>query len=130
MAKNKWGRPQKYTPTKLMEKFNEYVQYCKENKKPVFKRWFAVYAGVYYDYLSEKAKDKKFSDTIKAIHEFCEAFSEEMLYTSKNITGVIFSLKNNYNWIDKQEVKSENETKLKIEDLEKLDEKDLLRLIK
>ena len=34
----------------------------------------------------------------------CEAYAEEIMFFSRNPAGVIFALKNNYNWTDKHEV--------------------------
>jgi hypothetical protein len=49
---------------------------------------------------------KTYSDTIKAAKARCEAYVEERLFDS-NAAGVIFNLKNNYQWVDKQEVDGE-----------------------
>ena len=34
----------------------------------------------------------------------CEAYAEETMFFSRNPAGVIFALKNNYNWTDKHDV--------------------------
>ncbi|MNJ56409.1 hypothetical protein D3C77_519520 [compost metagenome] len=48
----------------------------------------------------------EFFDTIKKAKARIENYTEEQLYNSnaKNMTGIIFNLKNNYGWQDKQEV--------------------------
>ena len=41
-------------------------------------------------------------DTIKNAKLKCEHYAEKKLYVSNNVTGIIFSLKNNYGWRDKE----------------------------
>src|SRR5690606_33171622 len=49
---------------------------------------------------------EEFFHTIKSAKARIEYFTEKQLYNSsaKNMTGIIFNLKNNYGWQDKQEV--------------------------
>lgn len=61
------------------------------------------------DYQSGKYDDPErgdsvngdFSDTIKRAKLRCQAFAERHLFTGKQATGAIFSLKNNYGWEDR-----------------------------
>jgi len=48
------------------------------------------------------SKDDKFFPTIKKAKRKIEAYLEEKLVTDGG-TGIIFNLKNNYGWKDKQE---------------------------
>jgi DNA-binding XRE family transcriptional regulator len=48
-------------------------------------------------------KKEAFFDTIKESKIRCEHFNEQFLFGG-NVTGIIFNLKNNYNWQDKTEV--------------------------
>lgn len=50
---------------------------------------------------------KKFSDTIKRAKLRIENYNEMQLY-GKNVTGVIFNLKNNYGWQDRSQVEEES----------------------
>lgn len=50
----------------------------------------------------------EYFDTIKAAKEKCYAYTEESLFVGKNPSGAIFSLKNNYGWVDKQEIAATN----------------------
>lgn len=50
-----------------------------------------------------EGKDE-YSDTIKKAKQKIESYAERNLVTARNPAGVIFSLKNNYNWVDKQEL--------------------------
>lgn len=46
----------------------------------------------------------RFSNTIKRAKIKCQNYTENHLYAGKNVTGAIFSLKNNYSWKDTTEV--------------------------
>lgn len=48
--------------------------------------------------------NEQFFDTIMRAKMKCHNYAEELAMTSRNPTGVIFNLKNNYGWKDKQEV--------------------------
>lgn len=45
----------------------------------------------------------EFSDSIKKARSKCEEYVEQSLFSTTNVTGVIFNLKNNYGWVDKSE---------------------------
>ena len=47
---------------------------------------------------------KRFHNTIRKGKERVLRAQEQKLQTGTNVQGVIFSMKNNYNWVDKQEV--------------------------
>lgn len=49
----------------------------------------------------------EFSNTIKRAKLRCEQFAEQRLYDGNAPAGPIFNLKNNYGWVDKQEVDGE-----------------------
>ena len=49
---------------------------------------------------------EEFFDTIKKAKQRIENWTEEQLYRNTQVTGVIFNLKNNYDWKDKSEVDS------------------------
>lgn len=46
---------------------------------------------------------EEFFDTIKKAKDIIENWTEEQLYRTTQVTGVIFNLKNNYEWKDKTE---------------------------
>lgn len=117
--KNLWWRPEKYKPEELEKKFDEYIEKCKEEKidrwiagkidKPLTLSGFCIFIWVSKDYISEKAKNPKFSETIKKIRLIIENDVEEKaliwVYTP---TASSFNLKNNFGWKEK----IENETTL------------------
>ncbi|MGX4584047.1 terminase small subunit [Paenibacillus chitinolyticus] len=67
----------------------------------------AVYLGTTRQTLLNYEEKDEFFDTIKYAKAKIENYTEEQLFNSqaKNMTGIIFNLKNNYDqWSDKQEV--------------------------
>ena len=57
---------------------------------------------------------KEFADTVKRAKQRCENYAEEQLFRQGNTAGVIFNLKNNYGYKDKQEVEAEVSQTIKI----------------
>lgn len=101
--KNPLGKPPKYTPEELAEKFAEYVKWCQDNpievktttayangnwsevtdKKPrlICLSGFELYAGVTDRWWAELAKRNRASDyaRVKAeIKKLCETYQKEM----------------------------------------------------
>jgi len=138
-----WGRPQKYTPQSLEKKAKEYFAFC-EDKKNWLDKWIAgkvpkpktltglcLWLEVSKDYISEKMKDEKFSETIKAIR--CEVendIEEWILQWAYHATAGIFNLKNNFDRKDKTEVVQETTATIKLEQVKELSDEDLLALTK
>ena len=68
-----------------------------------------LYMGISRDTLSEYAKRPEFSDAIKSARGKIERYLEDLLAKEQGqVTGIIFNLKNNFGWVDKQEVESTN----------------------
>ena len=90
---NEVGRPLKYQSVeKMQEDIDAYFKECDELKKPY------TVSGLAYE----------FSNTIKSAKAKIECFNEEQLYNKDVPTsGVIFNLKNNYHWQDKQEIEAD-----------------------
>jgi len=120
--KEERGRPQKYTPETLLKKSIEYFDTLSDEKNFIdkWKDWkhprpktlsgLCLYLWVSKDYISEKAKDELFSETIKRIRLVVENNIEEwILLNIYNPTSGIFNLKNNFDWKDKLEVDSTQE---------------------
>lgn len=49
-------------------------------------------------------------DSIKRAKSYIEMCYEDRLFQNGNPAGAIFTLKNNYNWVDKQEIQQTNKT--------------------
>lgn len=73
-----------------------------------------LHIGIHRDNLLEYAKLPEFHDTIKSAKSKIERYLEEQLYRRDQVTGIIFNLKNNFEWKDKQEVESKNDTTMTI----------------
>jgi len=102
--KNKGGRPKKYTEAEAMQKkIDDYFKKCDKKNLPYTITGLALALDMDRHTLIEYAKDEKFSTTIKKAKQKVEEFLETCLY-SKSVTGVIFNLKNNFGWADKQEI--------------------------
>ncbi len=50
------------------------------------------------------------SDSIKRAKKYIESRYEQTLYSPGKTVGAIFTLKNNYKWVDKQEIEQTNKT--------------------
>lgn len=99
------GRPLKYKSVKAMQKdIDKYFADCDENGKPYTVSGLAYALNTNRQTLLNYEENEEFFDTIKRAKAKIECFNEEALY-SKDVptTGVIFNLKNNYGWKDKQE---------------------------
>ena len=113
------GRPLKYDSVEAMQNdIEKYFAECDEKGKPYTVSGLAYALGTTRRTLLDYQEKDEFSHTIKTAKAKIERFNEEMLY-SKDVstTGVIFNLKNNYNWKDKQEIEADvkNEVTINIE---------------
>lgn len=103
------GRPLKYKSVKAMqEDIDKYFAECDEKGKPYTVSGLAYALGTTRRTLLDYEEKDEYTHTIKKAKTKIELFNEEMLY-SKDVstTGVIFNLKNNYGWKDKQEIEAE-----------------------
>lgn len=103
------GRPLKYNSVEEMQNdIEKYFAECDEKQKPYTVSGLAYALGTTRRTLLDYQEKDEYSHTIKSAKAKIEMFNEEMLY-SKDVstTGVIFNLKNNYNWKDKQEIEAE-----------------------
>lgn len=117
------GRPLKYKSVKAMqEDIDNYFAECDENGKPYTVSGLAYALGTNRQTLLNYEEKEDFFDTIKSAKAKIELFNEEMLYNKDvSTTGVIFNLKNNYGWKDKQEIEAEVNSDMNIR-IELIDE--------
>lgn len=109
------GRPRKYNNIEEMEQtINKYFKYCDENKKPYTVSGLANALDLTRQSLLNYEENDEFFDTIKRAKSKIEQFAEECLFVGSNTAGVIFNLKNNYNWKDKQEIEANIESDVTI----------------
>lgn len=122
------ARPKKYTKaSEMQKKIDAYFKECDAKGKPYTITGLGLALDMSRQDLLNYSKDNEFFDTIKKAKQKCEAYAEEQLYLGKNTAGVIFNMKNNYNWKDKteQEIKTifpqivveDNKHKQMLEDL-------------
>lgn len=127
----KAGRPRKYKSVdELQSKIDSYFHNCdnyhiktfnedgeevyKHQPKPYTISGLALALDMSRQDLLNYQNRTEFFDTIKKAKQRCEVYAEEQLFTAKNTAGVIFNLKNNYNYKDKQEVEAEVSQTIKI----------------
>lgn len=139
--KHPGGRPLKFKSAKeLQSKIDEYFESCYDEQwimdgegkwypvldrhgniakvqvKPFTISGLAVYLDTNRQTLVNYENNAEFFDTIKKAKARIENYTEEQLYNTgaKNMVGIIFNLKNNYGWQDKQEVGVEADVTFKV----------------
>ena len=132
------GRRIQYSLEELKERINNYFNNCDANELPYTISDLAISLGVNRSTLLRWEKSEpmfvnmnedeiaEFCNTVKMAKARCEAYAERYLFTAKNPAGVIFNLKNNYNWVDKQEISSTIEQKTS--PIASLSKEELLRI--
>lgn len=97
------ARPLKFQSVEeLQRKIDEYFEMCDEQGKPYTISGLAYFLGTNRQTLLNYEERDEYFDTIKRAKARIEAFVEESLWQPKIATGVIFNLKNNFGWQDKQ----------------------------
>ena len=101
---SKVGRPKIFNDVKeVEEKINAYFNYCEEKEKPYTMSGLAYYLGIDRKTLLNYSKNEEYFHTIKKARDKVQMQLEECLYRLGNNSGVIFNLKNNFDWKDKIE---------------------------
>lgn len=102
------GRPLKFNNIEeLQKKIDNYFDNCDNLGKPYTITGLAVALDTSRKVLLDYEDKEEYSYTIKKAKDRVEQYAEEQLYKGNNTAGVIFSLKNNYKWVDKQEIKAD-----------------------
>ena len=104
------GRLKKYENVEDMEKDIE-KYFAEQDKKgmPYTVSGLALALGMTRETLLRYEENDIFSDTIKRAKQKIEEYVETRLFVSGIATGVIFNLKNNFGWKDKQEIEQNGE---------------------
>lgn len=101
----KRGRPKVYTKVEIMQqKIDKYFEECDKNKEPYTITGLALALDLDRKSINNYAKDSEFFPTIKKAKLKVENYLEKRLIKDSSATGIIFNLKNNYGWSDKQEI--------------------------
>lgn len=106
------GRPPLYDSAEELDKLiQKYFDDCIKDKRPYTMSGLAYALGMDRRTLINYGKDEKFFHSVKRAKEFVEQSLEEKLISTPGIaTGIIFNLKNNYDWKDKQEIDADVKT--------------------
>ncbi len=111
------ARPKIYTSVEEIEKdIKKYFIECDKKKKPYTISGLAYSLDMDRKTLLNYSKDEQFFPTIKKAKQKVECQLEENLYRLGNNSGIIFNLKNNFNWKDNVEVVDNRELN-KVEEL-------------
>ena len=103
-TKKQSGRPKKYTEVEIMQqKIDKYFKECDDNKEPYTITGLALALDLDRKSINNYEKDSDFFPTIKKAKLRVENYLEKRLINDSSATGIIFNLKNNYGWKDKQE---------------------------
>lgn len=107
------GRPRAFKSVEeVKEKINAYFNYCEEKEKPYTMSGLAYYLGIDRRTLLNYSKNEDYFPLIKKARDKVQMQLEECLYRLGNNSGVIFNLKNNFDWKDKMEVEKTDMTKV------------------
>jgi len=124
MAKNQGGRPLKFkTSEELESKIEGYFEWAEGNNKHITVTGLAWYLDTNRQTLSnyqdedsdlykniEDSVKARYIDAIKKAKARIEMEYEDSLYNKNSVVGAIFTLKNNYGYVDKQEIEQTNKT--------------------
>ena len=128
---NKVGRPLKFQSVEeLEEQIQKYVERCGLKEKPLTMSGLACWLGINRATLVNYSYKEEFFDTINTARSMVQADMEERaLGGHSNATMSIFSLKNNFGWVDKIETENTNNNTNKNIDLGQLSTEELKKLI-
>jgi len=117
------GRHKIYTSVKKIEEdIEKYFANCDEFGRPYTMSGLAYALNMDRRSLLNYSKDEKFFPTIKRAKQKIEQQLEENLYRLGNNSGVIFNLKNNFNWRDNVEITDNRELEKVQELLSKIED--------
>lgn len=110
---NKGGRPLKFKNIEMLEgAINDYFEMCDSQHEPYTITGLALALDIDRKTLINYEKREEFFHTIKKAKLKVENYLEKRLINDNSTTGIIFNLKNNFEWKDKQEVEHSGNVKL------------------
>ncbi len=99
------GRPLRWSkPEEIEPMIEAYFAECVAEGKPYTITGLAYAMDTSRETLMNYEGRGEFFDTIKKAKDKCSLYAEEQLFLGKNTAGIIFNMKNNYGWKDKQEI--------------------------
>jgi hypothetical protein len=63
-----------------------------------------LHIGISAETWNEYSKKEEFSEPIMRAKKIIEKYNVEQLYRKEQVNGIMFNLKNNFGWVDKQEI--------------------------
>ena len=114
--KHPGGRPLKYkTVEEMQEVIDRYFIQCDKEKRPYTVTGLAMALDLDRKALISYGDKEEFSYAIKKAKAKVERWLEENLVSGQgNATGIIFNLKNNYGYKDRQELDANVNTEIKV----------------
>jgi len=108
--KHAGGRPLKFKSKKKLEvAIEKYFMECDMYGEPYTVTGLCLALDIDRKTLINYGEREEFFHTIKKAKLRIENYLEKRLIKDSSCTGIIFNLKNNYNWKDKQEVDLESD---------------------
>lgn len=106
---NKVGRPKAFKSVEELEgKIQDYFDRCEMKEKPLTMSGLACWLGVSRQTIVNYSYKEEYFDTINKARSMVQMDMEERgLGGEGNPAMTIFSLKNNFGWIDRQDIKQE-----------------------
>jgi len=102
---NLGGRPAVYESVNVMAaKAEDYFRYCLDHEKTPSKIGLATYLGMGRSTLHQYSAKPGFSDLIKRCDDIIESSWVDLCSQNRNNAGVIFILKNHYDYRDVKDV--------------------------
>lgn len=131
MIGNKGGRPKKFeSPEHLKLQIDEYFSMCDSEKRIPTITGLAYFLDTTRKTLLEYEQGNKnsflksisgdikdeYSQIISMAKARIESEYEQLLFNKNTVVGAIFTLKNNFGWVDKQKIERINSIEVILED--------------
>lgn len=98
------GQPLKYDTKQLLNKWQEYKDYCKDGELLANIAGFCLFADISRETLYNYFRNEKYIDTKNKIERDIEEIAVQQGINAKNPAFLIFYMKNKCGWKDRQEL--------------------------